>query len=119
MPVKGSAQNTDEIAIDDDDDDEMVEAKGPTGKQQMARMGVQEKAIPAGVSLFLSLSLARVLLPLSTLLLVLLFLQALRERPSQVRDSEVHYSPLPPPFLFSLRLALSLPLCVCRYTEGW
>jgi len=49
MPVKGSAQNTDEIAIDDDDDDEMVEEKGPTGKQQMARMGVQEKAIPAGV----------------------------------------------------------------------
>jgi len=89
MPVKGSAQNTDEIAIDDDDDDEMVEEKGPTGKQQMARMGVQEKAIPAGVSLFLSLSLARVLLPLSTLHL---FLHALKERPSQVRDSEVHWT---------------------------
>ncbi len=52
IPVAGSARNTDEIAIDDDDDDEMVEdgaAKGPTGKQQMARMNLVEKAIPAAV----------------------------------------------------------------------
>jgi pre-mRNA-splicing factor SYF1 len=52
IPVAGSARNTDEIAIDDDDDDEMLEdgaAKGPTGKQQMARMNLVEKAIPAAV----------------------------------------------------------------------
>jgi hypothetical protein len=50
MPVQGSAQNTDEIAIDDDDDDDDAGAeKGPTGKQQMARMNIQEKAIPAAV----------------------------------------------------------------------
>ena len=50
IPVAGSACNTDEIAIDNDDDDEMLEdgaAKGPTGKQQMARMNLVEKAIPA------------------------------------------------------------------------
>ena len=48
-----AARNTDEIAIDDDDDEmeEVGEAKGPSGKQQMARMNLVEKAIPSAVSL--------------------------------------------------------------------
>jgi hypothetical protein len=50
IPVKGSAQNTDEIAIDDDDDEMEEVEKGPSGKQQMARMNLEEKAIPAAVS---------------------------------------------------------------------
>jgi len=49
IPVTGSAQNTDEIALDDDDDDDEGADKGPTGKQQMAKMNIQEKAIPAAV----------------------------------------------------------------------
>jgi hypothetical protein len=52
IPVAGSARSTDEIAFDNDDDVEMLEdgaAKGPTGKQQMARMNLVEHAIPAAV----------------------------------------------------------------------
>jgi hypothetical protein len=58
MPVKGSVRNTDEIAIDDDED-EMEEVGAPSRKQQMARMNIQEKAIPAAVPLHPSPYLAQ------------------------------------------------------------
>ena len=58
MPVKGSVRNTDEIAIDDDED-EMEEVGAPSRKQQMARMNIQEKAIPAAVHLHPSPYLAQ------------------------------------------------------------
>jgi hypothetical protein len=58
MPVKGSVRNTDEIAIDDDED-EMEEVGAPSRKQQMARMNLQEKAIPAAVPLHPSPYLAQ------------------------------------------------------------
>ena len=48
VPATAAAHNTDEIALDDDED-EMVEDAGPTGKQQMKKMNLEERAIPAAV----------------------------------------------------------------------
>ena len=94
MPVKGSVRNTDEIAIDDDED-EMEEVGAPSRKQQMARMNIQEKAIPAAVPLHPSTYLALFRYP-SLLSLTLFFLI------TSLRGSEV-----------------SFWLCDNRYTEGW